>query len=143
MLSIQDYTKKVLGMVKGYVQGYSPDNKLLARPIMYMVGSHTVTLSEPVSAQKHGIVLLFTEYSNGSPKSSQACTHFIPKKSVSDFPRMGYGFYLGYPYWTCGIKYLYITDTQIIGHNSNTVTGTYNGIKVTNSNFVLHSVYGV
>lgn len=143
MLSVQDFTKKILGLVKGYVEDYSPDNKLLARPVYFMNSGQSFELSEPVSAQKHGIVLLFTEYYDGAPHSSQSTCHFVPKQVVADFPGMGQAFYLGMPSWYFACKYLYINDTNISGHAANVYVGTYNNIKMTNNRFVLHSVYGV
>lgn len=143
MLSVQDYTKKLLGKVKSYVEGYSPDNKLLARPVWYMNGSQSFSLSEPVSAQKHGIVLLFTEYYDDAPHSSQSTCYFVPKQVVADFPGMGHAFHLGCPRWNFGCKYLYISDETITGSSTNIDNSKWNDIQMTNARFVLHSVYGV
>lgn len=118
---------------------------LLWEGVWYMNASHTVNLSEAVSKQKNGIVLVFSEYSGGELNTAFQ-TFFIPKMQVSMFPSGArYSFMLttskfGY----VGTKDLTITDTQITGSADNTATGTGTaGITFTNNRFCLRHVIGV
>lgn len=118
---------------------------LLWEGVWYMNASHTVNLSEAVSKQKNGIVLVFSEYSGGELNTAFQ-TFFIPKMQVSMFPSGArYSFLLttskfGY----VGTKDLTITDTQIVGSADNNTTGTGTaGITFTNNRFCLRHVIGV
>ena len=104
----------------------------------------TINLSEAVSKQANGIVLVFSEYKSGSPYEGFA-SFFVPKiivttSSISplhSFTMMNNSFGL-----ICS-KYLNIYDTYISGHASNNSTGTSNGITYANNKYVLRYVYGV
>lgn len=118
---------------------------LLASPGMYMTAGHTATLAEPISKQKTGIVLVFSEYADGEVKNYNFNCHFVPKYTVSAHPGVGYCFNLTNN--TLNIfatKYLYINNSTITGHDNNNVTGTgSSGITYTNNRFVLRYVIGV
>ena len=104
----------------------------------------TINLSEPVSKQANGIVLVFSEYKSGSPYEGFA-SFFVPKiivntsgiSSLHSFTMMNNSFGL-----ICS-KYLNIYDESISGHANNNSTGTSNGITYANNKYVLRYVYGV
>lgn len=111
----------------------------------YMNSSHTITLAEKVSAQKNGILLVFSEYYDGEAKNASFVSHFVSKRTVATHSGCGHIFQMcnsNLAYFAT--KYLYIHDTKITGHNNNTLTGTAaSGIKYTNNRFVLRYVIGV
>ncbi len=111
----------------------------------YMNENQTVTFSEKASVQPTGICLVFSEYYDGEAKNQSFSSFFISKKLISTHPGKGHSFSL---FTSCfnytGSKYLYISDDKIVGHASNTSTGTAGtGIKYMNNRFVLRYVIGV
>lgn len=118
------------------------DGQLLWEGGYYMTATHNVTLPEPVSKQRSGIVLVFSKYTDGEAKNEQFSSFFIPKYLVSKHSGCGHDFKLG-GVWNAGAKYLYIYDAQIVGHDKNNQTITVGGITYTNSDFVLRYVIGV
>lgn len=123
-------------------------NKVLWSGAYYMQASHTVALSEAISSQANGIVLVFSAY---TPSSSTVhnyhwSTHFIPKAMVSNYSGGGQTFHMGSEgnFDVFAAKYLYISNTSIRGHDNNKATGTgASGIKYTNNSYVLRYVIGV
>lgn len=111
----------------------------------YMTAEHTATLSEPISRQKNGIVLVFSEYVNGSATNSSFHDRFIPKKRVTLHPGIADCIQLStsnLAYFAT--KYLYIYDDKIVGHDNNMLVGTGStGITYNNQRFVLRYVIGV
>lgn len=113
---------------------------------MFMTEDHTITLSEPVSQQTNGIVLVFSGFDNGAVQNSEFSSHFVPKGLVSAHPGGGHSFVTtaGADFWLIGSKYLFIADKTITGYPENdSVKTSASGIKVTNSRFVLRYVLGV
>lgn len=111
----------------------------------YMTSGHTITLSEKVSVQPHGIVLVFSEYVDGEAKNQSFVSHFISKRVVSNHGGCGHCFQMSNSNLNYfATKYLYISDDKIVGHDNNSLTGTGNtGISYTNNRFVLRYVIGV
>lgn len=110
---------------------------------MYMTDGHTASLTEAVSAQRHGIVLVFCAYNGTSDTNYSWQSFFVPKQLV-ELTTAGHTFVLGRGKFTyTGTKYLYISDTEITGHADNNLTGTNNGIAYANNKFVLRYVIGV
>ncbi len=111
----------------------------------YMQGSHTITLSEGVSEQANGIVLVFSYYSDGVVQDYNFNHFFVPKLFVSLFDGNGSQFLMSSDgtFRAMASKYLYISDTTIKGHDNNILTGTTNGITFDNKKFVLRYVIGV
>lgn len=111
----------------------------------YMTSGHTITLSEKISAQPSGIVLVFSEYVDGEVKNTTFTSCFVSKKVVSAHGGCGHCFQMitsNLAYFAT--KYLYISDAKIVGHDNNGLTGTGStGIKYTNNRFVLRYVIGV
>ncbi len=112
-----------------------------------------ITLSEPVSAQSNGIVLIFSYFNNGSLSNTAFQHFFVCKKFVELSSTVGGGkgagsnFFLhsnGFIY--IGTKYLYISDTKITGYDANddtTDAASAGGIKYSNDKFCLRYVIGV
>lgn len=111
----------------------------------YMTSGHTIELAEKISAQPTGVNLVFSEYYDGEVKNQTFISCFVSKKLVSTHGGCGHCFMLcnsTLNYFAT--KYLYISDTKIVGHDNNSLTGTgATGIKYTNNRFVLRYVIGV
>lgn len=110
---------------------------------MYMTEGHTANLTEAVSAQPNGIVLVFSAYESAEDTNYGWECFFVPKTLVA-LSTSGHTFVLGRGKFTrTGTKYLYIYDTYITGHADNNLTGTSNGITYANNKFVLRYVIGI
>lgn len=113
---------------------------------LYMKEGQIITLSEPISQQANGIILTFAPYyvspneTTSTAKPWDNIDVFVSKGTVNghvkDFPLFALTFT-----HIC-IKKLGITDTQIIGNDTNTAKGTTNGVSWDNSKFVLTKVTG-
>lgn len=128
--------------------------RVLWEGAMYMNGSQTATLSERVSEQANGIVLVFTGYSNGTARNWNTVSHFVPKKKIELLNGVGEFIPLGGTEGISGFKYVYLTDTGVGGNDKNQQTvavqlgnGAGNGIDVymryNNYDYVLRYVIGV
>ena len=109
----------------------------------YMNEYQTATLSESISSQNNGIVLVFSAYDNEA-QNYDFVTYFVPKYHVSahnysnvQVPLFGDNF------WKNSVKHLAVSDTSIVGYVNNVGTGTQNGITYDNNRFVLRYVIGV
>ena len=110
---------------------------------MCMTAGHTANLKEAVSAQRHGIVLVFCAYDGTDDTNYSWQSFFVPKQLVA-LSTAGHTFVLGRGKFTyTGTKYLYINDTSITGHADNDLTGSNSGITYANNKFVLRYVIGV
>lgn len=113
--------------------------KVLWSGIQYMTADHTITLSEPISQQTSGIVLIFSAYDSGAKPYNFHC-FFVPKQFVSLHNGRGMYFSLvDFDPANDARKYLYITDTTIQGNENN--GGVHYNLN--NSKFVLREVIGV
>lgn len=117
-------------------------NKVLWSGGVYMNETQTADLSEPISEQPHGVVMIFGFYSNGTTSNEQFSCHFVPKAFVSTLPGRGINFFIG-GLWHMAAKYLYFTDNVISGHSSNSVDSTVGSVTLENRSFVLRYVIGV
>lgn len=120
-------------------------NNLLWSGGWYMTAGHIAELSEPVSKQVSGIVLVFSEYADGAAADQSFHSKFMPKTEIAMHPGRGHCFQMtssGLGYFAT--KYLHIYDDRIVGHENNNQTGTgVCGITYTNNRFVLRYVIGV
>lgn len=127
--------------------GLSVSNRLLWQGSYYMTEGQTANLSEAVSAQTSGIVLVFSRYdiANSSPMNEHFNYHFVPKIMVELHNDKGSVFNMATSNETyAASKYLYISDTQIRGHTNNGELGTgATGVNYNNNRFVLRYVIGV
>jgi hypothetical protein len=122
------------------------DGHLLWSGAYYMSAAQTATLSEPVSKQRSGIVLVFSRYEGGTVYDHYFQTFFIPKYQIAHHDGCGHVFTLttNATFNIFAAKYLYIHDTNIVGNDNNEATGTGEcGITYTNNRFVLRYVIGV
>ena len=119
--------------------------KVLWSGAFYMQESHVIALSEPVSAQMTGIVLIFSRYSSNVAQDYNWNHFFVPKFFVATQPGKGSFFMMSTDgsFGVVGSKYLYIDDTTIKGHANNVLAGTGSGITYDNKGFVLRYVIGV
>lgn len=123
-------------------------NKVLWSGGWHMNETQTATLSEAISKQANGIVLVWCEYNNTDKAIVNANfnTCFIPKHFVGAHAGRGVGSLITSA--TLNVmcsKYLYISDTSILGYSSNNEETTEKGcgVKSTPRNFVLRYVIGV
>lgn len=118
---------------------------------LWMTDTHTVTLSEAIAEQTHGIILAWSRYTNGAASNSYWNMHTFPKDVVrlmngngqsvwlTSTPRAGL---------MVGSKYVYIKDENgkgvITGYEGNgkDFSNTDAGINLTNTQFVLRYVFG-
>lgn len=121
------------------------DGQLLWEGGRYMTSDHTNNLAEPISKQRSGITLVFSEYIDGATSDTAFHTRFVPKTLVAKHPGKGHCFQLSSSNLDhFGTKYLYISDSTIVGHDNNGMTGTGDcGITFNNARFVLRYVIGV
>lgn len=117
------------------------DSTVLWSGAAYMSGDQSASLSEAISEQPNGIVLVWSYYSGGFYNSNFS-HHFVPKHFVQAHPNGGM--------WCTAIgtdynmtKYVYINDTKIVGHADNTLSKLVNDIYVHNGNYCLRYVIGV
>lgn len=119
-------------------------NKVLWTGTYYMTSGHTANLSESISKQPSGIVLVFSMYSNGEAQDWGWSAHFIPKGLIAQKPGLGMTFFrTGMANNFPAAKYLYINDASVTGHDDNTGEVTNYGITFSNSSCVLRYVIGV
>ena len=112
----------------------------------YMTAGHTINLSQKVSEQKSGIVLVWQAYSNGAVQTYDFNFTFIPKWQVSVNPSRGVSCFLTNDTGAkIGTKYVYVHDDKIAGNNANGngATKRASGITTTNNYWVLTYVLGV
>lgn len=130
-----------------YIDGYHVGRyKILWGNAWYMMEGHTATLSQSVSMQPHGIVLVFSAYLDGTYKNYEWNYVFVPKHHVSAHGGTGVScILLGSSNFNfIGAKYLYVHDTKIVGNANNTFEGTTaTGIKINNHRHVMRYVLGV
>lgn len=117
---------------------------LLLETASYMHAAQSYTFLEPISKQKAGIVLVFSEYFDGKEQNQSFNCRFIPKKVILSHSGAGHSFFMttsNLEY--VATKYIYIFDNSISGHDNNNKTFTNSGITSINSRFVLRYVIGI
>lgn len=110
----------------------------------YMTDTQTINLAEPISDQNYGIMLIFSAYRDGAAADYEWTHFFVPKQFVKAHEGKGTSFFMhsvGFTY--VGAKYLYISDQKIVGNESNSASGTKNGITFNNAGYVLRYVIGI
>ena len=120
-------------------------NKVLWSGTYWPSASHTCTFSSAVSAQPHGILLVFSAYVDGAAANYRFHCFYVPKQVVASHNNGGHCFTMVSSLAaSVATKYIYITNTNLKGHDDNTKTGTgSSGIKYTNNAYVLRYVIGV
>lgn len=120
-------------------------NKVLWSGGHIMTADQTAYLSESISSQVNGIVLMFSLYDENTGAIGQTFNYaFAPKYFVSALSGQSSCFQMASSqYGNIGFKMLYINDTQIIGHSSNTGSGTTNGVTYNNWRWILRYIIGI
>ena len=122
------------------------NQNVLWHDVWYMNGSQTANLSQKISEQQHGIVLVWQAYDNGSAKPWHYNFCFVPKWQALTNPGCGVSMWLTNDVGSqVASKYVYLYDNKIVGHvnNSTGATNRGSGITVTNNHWVLTYVIGV
>lgn len=119
-------------------------NKVLWSGAKYMQSDQTNILSEPISAQPSGIVLVWSWYSTSDYDyvNSNFVLTFVPKHFAMNHSSSGINcssLCTDGHMW----KYVYIQDTAIIGYSANDVVNTTGGVTMKSNNYVLRYVIGV
>lgn len=123
---------------------HSGGSKILWSGGYYMTDGHIINLSEKVTEQLSGIVLVFSRFESGAVADNNFQFFFVPKAFINLFKGYGCSFMLAAnKFGAVATKYLYINDAYITGHVDNNATGTVNGITFNNAGFVLRYVIGV
>lgn len=119
-------------------------NKVLWSGVMYMTQSQTATLSEKISAQPNGVVLMWSFY-DGTARDYGWNFTFVPKYFISKHSGCGVSALLiagGFAY--PADKYVYVSDNKIMGNDNNDdgATTSY-GVTHYSNMYVLRYVIGV
>lgn len=119
------------------------NNKLLWSGAYYMKDSHQITIPA-ISNQPNGIILVFSDYANGTANNWDFHSFVVHKHTVSKHNGSGHRFLMTTSLISLFCtKYLYISNTKISGHEYNTKKGTANsGVNYDNSRYVLRYVIG-
>lgn len=119
------------------------ENKLLWSGAWFMNGNQSAKLSEKVSEQLTGIVLVWSYYTNGAAQDYGWHTFFVPKGMVKLKNGVGYDIPLRRDKNAMfGTKYVYVYDDRINGYANNEATGTANNVPYQNNKWVLRYVFG-
>lgn len=132
--SSDTYTKD---QVDELLQGH-----LLWSGTMYMAQNQTINLSENVSDQKNGIILIWSVFEDNQAKDYWFTHTIISKKQLS-YSGDGVSCFIsnnGFSRIAC--KYVYVKNDKINGAEGNTSSGTASGITYNNSAYVLRAVIG-
>lgn len=120
--------------------------KVLSSGVYHMNENQTISLSEAVSAQPNGIILVFSLFtSSGTVLNYGWACRYVSKNVVSLYNGAGHGFIFHDGADMVGSKYLYITDTTIRGYSYNSkyvYTSSNNKALWNNGNWVLRYVLG-
>lgn len=125
---------------------YNGAGKVLWSGVYYMTAGQTATLSEKVSEQPNGIVLVFSRYVDGVAENYAFNSFFVPKILIDSHHGVGHTFTMNSSaiFGVLGAKYLYLHDTEIVGNADNNKSGTASsGITYNNAGYVLRYVIGV
>ena len=109
-------------------------------------GTSDIYLSEAISTQPNGIVLVFSLNRDGSTVADASFqSFFISKKEVELFPGKPHSFFLliNSGFSVVGAKYIYIYNNYLSGDANNGINSSNNGFTYKNNNFVLRRVIGV
>lgn len=108
----------------------------------YMASGQTVTLSESVSSQKTGILLVWSGFANNEVQNYNWVYTIVPKWHVANHSGNGVFASMGGITGITGFKYVYVNDKTISGHANNTLVGTKFGVEYQNNKYVLRAVIG-
>lgn len=123
---------------------FANNQNILWEGAKFMNENQTVELSEPISAQANGIVLVFSGYDDEQAQDYNWSCFFIPKKLIEIINEHGWGngnFFTfgGASEGIIAYKYIYIKDGSISGNQYNSRVDD----KYDNNRIVLRYVLGV
>lgn len=112
---------------------------------LHMGNGANAGLSETISSQQNGVVLVFSLYRNNVVEDVSFNSFFVSKQEVALMAGKPHTFIMGINagFSTIAAKYIYIYDNALLGDASNTSSGSNSGITFNNSMFVLRYVIGV
>lgn len=126
---------------------YANNNVLWGPDYYYMNANHIINLSQKVSEQKNGIVLVWQAYADGESKYYDFNYTFIPKQHVLIHDGAGVTCWLSNSTGNViATKYVYVYDNQIQGNDVNSTgvtTRNGSGIITNSTHWVLTHVLGV
>ena len=144
--SVNSSFDEKLNTLTGRIAPLEREQKILWSGGMYMTETQTAQLSENVSVQKNGIVIIMCLYAGGQAKGTDLYYSFVPKAVVPT----SYSSSVSCSMHCCtagfgsiGTKYLHVHNSFIEGHDSNASTGTVSDIAFKNNAWVLYKVVGV
>lgn len=121
--------------------------KILWSGQVYMTSAQSITLSQAISRQNNGIILVFCRFNadTNTADNGNYNSFFVHKELVKLHSGAGHCFQMNaVNYSTICSKYLYISDVTITGNDLNTAAATSpNGVTYNNSSYVLRYVIGV
>lgn len=120
-------------------------NNILWSGGLYMNASQTATLSQAVSAQPHGIILVWSLYGDGTAHNNNWNSFFIPKQLVASHGGSSFSMFIARANLaSCCQKSLTIQDTKIVGvATNNQAAATSSSITNSPNTSVLRYVIGV
>lgn len=118
------------------------ENVVLWSGLYYPTKNQTATLSQPISSQPNGIIIVFSKYVSPSALNEQFFMYFVPKRYVLDYSGYGTAMFIG-SHWCNASKYVYISDTEIRGNDHNSASRTVDGITETNNFWAMIKVIGI
>lgn len=127
---------------------YAGAGKVLWTGNYVMTAAQSVTLSETLSSQQNGIVLIFSRYATSGEQNYAYSSHYIPKMvfTATGLTSVNLNLLMATTKFDyIAGKTLTLTDTGISGHADNSATGTasISGITYNNDKFALRCVIGV
>lgn len=123
---------------------YSGAGKMLWSGSLLMTANDTANLSEAVSRQQSGIVLVFSRYISNAAQDYYFSCHFFPKQILTVVSTASNTYMMATSKMEAiSAKYVKITDTAITGDAANNASGTANGVTFNNGQFALRYVIGV
>lgn len=141
------YVRFYYGKAWGDWVDYKSSQKTLWSGAWYP-NAATISLTEKISEQDHGIVLYFSSFAvvdkTETPYDEDWHSFFIPKGWVAAHEGEYMNFILIKSLFkSIATKRIKINDSYLYGDNDNSKSGTANGITYNNASFVLRAVYGV
>lgn len=126
--------------VESAVEEAAPGSHLIWSGCYFMNAAQAAGLSEKVSDQKNGIVLVFSPYKDGAAVMNNSNAFFVPKQLVGIYMTFVMG---AVTFSSVATKSITIRDDKLTGFATNTQSGTSNGITYNNAGWVLSRVIGV
>ena len=142
---VKQYAMGIGDTASGYAMNrsaYEPeeDTILWSGDGYYMDSLQTITFSQPLSYQLSGAIFCWCYCVDGTVQNDNWLYFFVPKTHVLNHDSSSVC--MDAPY--SGMKKsLYISDEEVVGVDTNAISGTTNGIAWNNTNYVLRYVIGV